>query len=71
MVVFVVSRCFTLTNPKATYRYYRGSPESAALSCQSPASSPVPSGLEDVYTGNLDDHWEAKADDGGAVTSGY
>lgn len=37
---------------------------------QSPAASPAPSGMEDVYGGNLDDDWKVDADNGGTAASG-
>lgn len=52
---------------EVAYRYCRGSPKSATLSCQSPAVSPAPSVLEDVYGGNLREEWETEAIDGDAA----
>lgn len=61
---------FTRADVEAAYCYLRGSLESIARSCQSPAATPAPSGLEDVYCGNLDDDWKVDGDNGGNGASG-
>lgn len=56
-------------NAKSTYRWYRGTPESVALSRQSPDATLAPSGLHDVHGGKLVDDWEVNSDDGCTGTS--
>lgn len=68
VVVPVVPERITRANAEATYRYNRESPKSATPSRKSSAASPTLSGLDDVYSGNLDDDWPVDTDDGGATT---
>lgn len=69
VLVPVVPRGFTHKDAEVEYRYYRWSPESAALSRQSSDFSAAPSGFEDDCGGNSDDDWDVGANDGGATTS--
>lgn len=70
MLLFVTGQ-FTRVDAKAAYRYYQGSPESAAPSWPFSAALPLPSGLDSIYRGNLEEDWKFDANDGDRSKAGH